>query len=49
MEVCHALDYVDGSGKENIRCCITSICDSDFSPAIDCLTGIIGDSITQPG
>jgi hypothetical protein len=49
MEVCHALDYVDGSGNENIRCCITSICDSDFSPAIDCLTGIIGDSITQPG
>ncbi|MBX7082678.1 MAG: hypothetical protein K1X88_25960 [Nannocystaceae bacterium] len=44
MEVCHALDY-----GENIRCCITSICDADFSPAIDCLTGIIGQSITPPG
>lgn len=49
MEVCHALDYVDSDGTENIRCCITSICDSDFSPAIDCLTGIIEETITQPG
>jgi hypothetical protein len=50
MEVCHALDYTDDlTGEEKIRCCITSICDSDFSPAIDCLTGIIGEAIVQPG
>jgi len=49
MEVCHSLDYVDAGGNEKIRCCITSICDSDFSPAIDCLTGIIGESIVPPG
>jgi hypothetical protein len=49
MEVCHALDYTDSSGNENIRCCITSICDTDFSPAIDCLTGIIEDTIMPPG
>ena len=43
------LDYVDTGGNEKIRCCITSICDQDFSPAIDCLTGIIGESIVPPG
>ncbi len=48
MEVCHALDYSDATG-DKIRCCITSICDVDYSPAIDCLTGIIGESIQQPG
>lgn len=35
-EVCESLN--DG---EDVRCCIESICDDDFSPAIDCLTGII--------
>ncbi len=49
MDVCHALDYVDDAGNENIRCCITSICDADFSPAIDCLTGIIGQSLVPAG
>jgi hypothetical protein len=49
MEVCHALDYEDNSGEEQIRCCITSICDDDFSAAINCLTGIIEDTIQPPG
>jgi hypothetical protein len=36
QEVCEALN-----GEETIRCCIESVCDSDFSDALNCLTGII--------
>ncbi len=43
MEVCQALDY-DG----NLRCCIESICDTDFSAAMQCLTGVIGTAIEVP-
>jgi hypothetical protein len=39
-EVCESLD--DG---DDIRCCIESICSTDFSDAIDCLTGIIQDIV----
>jgi hypothetical protein len=35
-EVCQALDYED-----NIRCCIESVCDDDFSGALSCLTDVI--------
>jgi hypothetical protein len=42
-EVCQALD-LDGE----IRCCIESICDDDFSPAIRCLTGLIGTAVDGP-
>ncbi|MBK6921108.1 MAG: hypothetical protein IPH07_27175 [Deltaproteobacteria bacterium] len=49
MEVCHSLDFVDEHGTEQVRCCIESICDDDFSAAIDCLTGIIGHSLLPPG
>ncbi|HWB76804.1 MAG TPA: hypothetical protein VG755_17680 [Nannocystaceae bacterium] len=49
MDVCHSLDYTDGAGAEQIRCCITSICDDDFSDAINCLAGIIEDTIQPPG
>lgn len=48
-EVCEALDYEDANGDLNIRCCIESICDTDFSAAINCLTGIISESIPPPG
>ncbi len=48
MDVCHSLDYEQG-GEEQIRCCITSICDDDFSDAINCLAGIIEDTIQPPG
>jgi hypothetical protein len=49
-EVCEGLNYVDeATGETQIRCCIESICDDDFSPAIQCLTGIIQESITLPG
>jgi hypothetical protein len=48
-EVCEALNYVDKYGNEEIRCCIESICDTDFSPAIKCLAGIISEAIVPPG
>jgi len=43
-EVCESLNSGD-----DVRCCIESICDDDFSPAIDCLTGIIQDVFTPVG
>jgi hypothetical protein len=46
-EVCEALNLDDTA--EGTRCCIESICDSDFSPAIACLTGIIQQSIKPQG
>lgn len=46
-EVCESLDL--GDEPEDTRCCIESICDEDFSPAIRCLTGIIQESIVIPG
>jgi hypothetical protein len=49
FDVCNSLNYTDSSGEEQIRCCIESICDDDFSPAIECLTGIIQESIQLPG
>jgi hypothetical protein len=48
-KVCEDLNYVDASGEEQIRCCIESICDTDFSPAIRCLTGVIQDVIGEVG
>ena len=48
-EVCESLNTTDASGNERIRCCIESICDDDFSPAIDCLTGIIAETFTPVG
>jgi hypothetical protein len=36
QEVCEALDE-----DEQIRCCIESVCDNDFSDAINCLTGML--------
>ncbi len=44
-EVCQALNSTAPDGTEQVRCCIESICDDDFSAAIDCLTGLIGASI----
>jgi hypothetical protein len=42
-EVCEALNEED-----KIRCCIESICDTDFSDAIGCLTGIIQTVVNPP-
>jgi hypothetical protein len=41
-EVCESLDFIDeGSGHPEVRCCIESICDTDFSAAIRCITAMI--------
>jgi hypothetical protein len=44
-EVCRALDDTSDPNNPKIRCCMESVCDDDFSDAINCLTGIIQDSI----
>jgi hypothetical protein len=46
-EVCESLNINDTD--EGIRCCIESICDDDFSAAIGCLTGIIGQALVPAG
>lgn len=43
-EVCESLNY-DG----RIRCCIESVCDDDFSPALSCLTDVIQDVFVPVG
>jgi hypothetical protein len=52
-EVCESLNVADDpntSGNEaQVRCCIESICDSDFSAAIDCLSGILQETLDIPG
>jgi len=48
-EVCESLNETDEDGNTKTRCCIESICDDDFSPAVDCLTGIIQDAVTPVG
>jgi hypothetical protein len=48
-EVCESLNYTDSAGRDQVRCCVESICDEDFSPAIQCLTGIIQDTIQVAG
>ncbi|MCA9652203.1 MAG: hypothetical protein KC501_19975 [Myxococcales bacterium] len=48
-EVCESLNSVDEDGNEQVRCCIESICDTDFSPAIRCLTGVLSEAIGNVG
>ncbi|EDM79693.1 hypothetical protein PPSIR1_16565 [Plesiocystis pacifica SIR-1] len=43
-EVCEALNTED-----RVRCCIESVCDTDFSDAIGCLTGAIQQSFQPIG
>jgi hypothetical protein len=43
-EVCQSLDR-EGA----VRCCMESICDTDYSAAITCLSGIIQDAIVPIG
>ena len=43
-EVCEALNYAD-----NVRCCMESICDTDFSAAVTCLTDIIQEAVVPVG
>lgn len=48
-EVCESLNYTDEEGVEQIRCCVESICSTDFSPAIECLTGILQETLGPIG
>ncbi len=53
IEVCQALDEKDDPGtptdESKLRCCIESICSPDFSAAINCLAGILEDTLIAPG
>ncbi|MCX4241511.1 hypothetical protein [Paraliomyxa miuraensis] len=48
-EVCQALDVEDdpatNEDESDIRCCMESICDTDFSPALRCLAGLIQENV----
>jgi hypothetical protein len=53
QEVCQALDIADDPDTANvdeteIRCCMESICDTDFSPALQCLAGLIEENFIPP-
>jgi hypothetical protein len=48
-QVCQALNIENEDGTTDVRCCIESICDDDFSNAIGCLTGVIQQSLIAPG
>ncbi len=39
-QVCEALNVSDA--LEDQRCCLESICDEDYRPALECLVGLIG-------
>ena len=43
-DVCESLDTAD-----QVRCCIESICDTDFSPALQCLSGLIRENVIPQG
>lgn len=54
QEVCESLNVADDPAtvdedETKVNCCIESICSSDFSPAIRCLTGAISSSIPPAG
>jgi len=52
-EVCESLNVADdpdvGGDQSKLRCCIESICDQDFSPAINCLAGILQEELKPQG
>jgi hypothetical protein len=52
-EVCESLNVVDDpnttADETKLRCCIESICSEDFSPAINCLAGILQNELQAPG
>jgi len=52
-EVCESLneddDPLTAADESKIRCCIESICDDDFSPAMRCLTDLIQNVFTPVG
>lgn len=52
-EVCESLNVADDPGtvtdETKLRCCIESICDTDFSKAINCLAGILQNELQPAG
>ena len=52
-EVCESLNVPDDPATPDndakLRCCIESICDTDFSNAINCLAGILQDELAPAG
>ncbi|MDC0675563.1 hypothetical protein [Nannocystis radixulma] len=46
IDVCQSLDQPE---EDKVRCCIESICDDDFSDAINCLAGILRETLELPG
>jgi hypothetical protein len=53
LEVCESLNVDDNpetvENEAAIRCCVESICDENFSAAIQCLTGAIADTVMPAG
>ena len=54
LEVCESLNVADDPATETVneeavRCCVESICDENFSAAIQCLTGALADVSTPQG
>ena len=54
LEVCESLNVADDPATETVneeavRCCVESICDENFSAAIQCLTGAIAETATPAG
>jgi len=49
LDVCQALDYLDATGEPRYRCCMESICDDDFTFAMSCFLGLVGDAVTTGG
>ncbi len=53
-QLCESLDVPDDPATRDVdetrvRCCVESICGDDFSPAIQCLTGLIQQAVTPVG
>ena len=52
-EVCESLNVPDDpntpTNEAKLRCCIESVCDDDFSDAINCLAGILKDELKPAG
>ena len=48
MELALLLPDLPGD-QSQLRCCIESICDNDFSPAFNCLAGQLQQALHPPG
>ncbi|MEM9452930.1 MAG: hypothetical protein AAGF11_02040 [Myxococcota bacterium] len=46
-ETCEHLNSFDDNGEQQVRCCIDSVCDGDFSNAFRCLGGTLSEAIER--